>query len=240
MSENNKTLYVALAAVVIVALGVALILTSSGAGTTPERLGGLVHNVKEIFADGLELGTTGGGRALDIDVSSASTNASSSVEPVRMVSTMTGTGGVGGRALFKMDTEVVLGGWANALKGYTDFGTAGSVTGLGSAVLAELRLPAKTLTGGNYAPMEIELVTQASGTTGGTPVSFIHAQVSGDSTANTDYQTTGYVMSLQGLGSASSSSILQANTDQPTHALRILIGSTPYYLLMTSVDNGTE
>ena len=137
--------------------------------------------------------------AIDVYTTSASTDASNSVRPIHMVNTMTGVGGVGGRAEFEMNTEVVLGGWANALKGYTDFGTAGSVTGLGSAVVAEMRMPNKTLTGGNYAPMEIELVVQENSATGGTPVSFMHSQVSGHATGVTEFNTTGYLMSFQGL-----------------------------------------
>ena len=170
---------------------------------------------------------------IDINVTSGSTDGSNSVRPIHMISTMTGVGGVGGRAEFVMATEVVLGGWANALKGYTDFGTAGSVTGLGSAIVAEIRMPAKALAGGNYAPFEAELVFQSGGTTGGTPVSFMHAQASGDSTSLADFNGTGYVMSIQGL-TAGEGDIFEAtvNTDSlsMTHTLRILIGGTAYYI----------
>jgi len=97
-----------------------------------------------------------------------------------------------------------------------------------------MRMPAKTLTGGNYAPFEAELVFQASGTTGGTPVSFMHAQASGDATALEDFQDNGYLMSFQGLGAATSGEIFQANTAAAaTHALKILIGGTAYYIMLT-------
>ena len=186
----------------------------------------------------IDLLTTATNKALEIYSTSASTTAGTSVEPIYMKSTMTGAGGVGGHALFHMYTNVQLGDWANALKGYTEFGASGSVTGLGTAVLAEMKMPGATLTGGNYAPFEAELVFTASGTTGGTPVSFLHAQASGDATALADYRSTGYVMSLQGLGSAASGKIFQANTAAAaTHALKILIGSTPYYIMLT--DTGT-
>jgi hypothetical protein len=63
-------------------------------------------------------------------------------------------------------------------------------------------------------------------------VSFIHASVQGKTAANfLDY---GYLMNLQGLGEAATGHIFQANTAAAaSHALRILIGSTPYYIMLT-------
>jgi hypothetical protein len=194
-------------------------------------------------ANGINIGgaasTTTVTGTLLVNSTSTSTDGATSVQPIKMVSTMNGTGGVGGRALFEMDDAThVLGGWANALKGYTNFGTTGSVTGLASAINAEMQLPAKTLTGGNYAPLEMELDLQASGTTGGTPVSFMYANASGDSTSVTDFDTTGYVMNLNGLGAAGTSKIFETTSaTAATYKLRILVNGTPYYILMTSAAN---
>ena len=74
----------------------------------------------------IQLGTSGtkltlaayDDHVIDINVTSASTDASNSVRPIHMIHTMTGVGGVGGRAEFELTTAVQLGGWANALKGY--------------------------------------------------------------------------------------------------------------------------
>ena len=65
------------------------------------------------FQGGLDL--TGGD--LDITTTSDSTNGSSSVEPVLVSTTMTGAGGVGGRAKFLTTINAALGAWSNALKG---------------------------------------------------------------------------------------------------------------------------
>jgi len=160
---------------------------------------------------------------------SASTDGGNSVTPIYMKSIMTGAGGVGGRAEFYMTCTATLGSWANALKGYFEIGTGGSVTGLGSAICAELKMPNASVSG-TYTPLEIELVLQASSNTG-TATSFICSTVSGTTTAFVD---NGYVLDLQGLGSATSGKIFQQNTQTATHALRIRIGSTPYYILLTN------
>jgi len=179
--------------------------------------------------------TTYANKAIDVWTTSGSTDASNSVTPIYMKSVMTGVGGVGGRSQFEMSTEVVLGGWANALKGYTDFGDAGSVTGLASAVVAEMRMPAKTLAGGNYAPFEAELVFQELSKTGaGTPVSFMYArasEVTGTGGLD-DFNATGYLFNLQGL-TAGEGSIFEATVKagvNSTHSLKILIGGTAYYI----------
>jgi hypothetical protein len=108
---------------------------------------------------------------------SASTNGSSSVESMVVSTTMTGAGGVGGRARFQLDTNVALGGWANALKAQTDFGAAGAVTGLGSALVAEMTLSPGTEAGGTYGVLELELNAPAD--SGGSNVAFIYASMQG-------------------------------------------------------------
>jgi hypothetical protein len=171
--------------------------------------------------------------AIDIYTTSPSTDAGNSVRPIHMTSTMTGIGGVGGRAEFEMTSNVALGGWANSLKGYFNMGDACTVTGLGSAVLAELKLPGASLGGvGSYAVMEMELVTQASGLTGGAPVAFQWMQVSGDGTATADFEDNGSLMVIKGL-TEGSGNIFSAGADVVAAAtLRILVGATPYYILL--------
>ena len=170
--------------------------------------------------------------AIDVNTTCASTDASNSVRPIHMISTMTGAGGVGGRAEFQCTISAALGGWANALKGYTDITTTtGSVTGLGSAVVSELRLPGSALATGTYAVHEIELVTQASGSYT-SPVSFIWCQVSGDGTATATFEDTGYLMTVKGL-TEGTGNIFSAGADVAAAAtLRIMVGDTAYYILL--------
>ncbi len=190
----------------------------------------------------IQLGTSGSkitlaandDHVIDINVTSGVTGAS--VLPIHMVHTMTLAGAVGGRAEFEVTANIALGGWANAVKGFMNFGSSGGISGLASAVLAEMTMPNAAQGGGNFTCFEAELNLGAS-TTVGAGTSFLRASANG---TLTNFQASGYVFDLQGLGAAGSSKILQANTDQPTHALKIRVGSTDYFLLMTDQDNGSE
>lgn len=160
----------------------------------------------------------------------ASTSASSSYEPLLISTTMTGVGGVGGRVRAFMTTNVALGGWSNAFKAEVTYGASGKTTGLGSALVAEMTLSAGTVDG-NYAPLEIEL-NLGSGASLGTKTSLQYMSVNG--TDASSFDTGGYIMNIQGLTGASGK-VFQPNTAaDATHALRILIGSTDYYLMLTN------
>jgi len=90
--------------------------------------------------DGLGLGTSSsrmaltynGTKAMSVYTTTASENAGTSFEPVLFSTTLTGAGQVGGRVRAYMETNVALGGWANALKAEVSFGASGYVTGLAS------------------------------------------------------------------------------------------------------------
>jgi len=174
--------------------------------------------------------------ALEVITTTAATG--NSVRPIHMVSTLTGPGAVGGRAEFEMTSNVALGGWANALKGYFNMGNSCSVSGLGSAIVAEMLLPGASLAGvGSYGVLEIELVTQANGLTGGAPVAFQWMQVSGNSTATADWEDTGYLMIIKGLNEGTGN-IYSAGADVIAAAtLRILVGTTPYYLMLAAGES---
>jgi len=160
--------------------------------------------------------------------SSSSTSGSTSVESMSIATTMTGVGGVGGRFKSSLTTNVALGGWSNALKGEVTYGASGSTSGLGSAVVAEMTLSAGTVSG-TYAPLEIELNMGSNAPTG-TSTSLVYASVNGTAT---NFIDSGHLLNLQGLGAAAAGKIFQENTSGASHSLRILIGSTPYYLLLS-------
>jgi hypothetical protein len=96
-----------------------------------------------------------------------------------------------------MYTNVALGGWSNAIKGFAEYGATGKTAGLGSAVCAELTLSAGTVDG-NYAPLEVEL-NIPSGASLGTKTSFIH--MSAQDTDVATFQTYGYFLSINGVTS---------------------------------------
>jgi len=138
-------------------------------------------------------------KAISIYSTCASTNGSTSFEPVYISTVMTGVGQVGGRVRVNMETNVTLGGWANAFKALVDWKTTGKVTGLGSAICAEMVMQGgATGSGGTYGVVEIELVCPASWS-GDVPVSFIYAQVSGDTKGNFD--DNGFLINLVGVSS---------------------------------------
>jgi hypothetical protein len=158
------------------------------------------------------------------------TNAGTSYEPFLLSTTLTGAGQVGGRARFFMTSNVALGSWSNALKAEVTYGSTGSTTGLGSAFVAEMTLSAGT-TAGTYAPLEVEL-NIGSGASLGTRTAFGYFSVQGADVTNMD--DTGYLFSINGL-SAASGKLFQTNTaTDASHALRIDIGGTDYFIMLTN------
>ena len=167
------------------------------------------------------------GGATTITTSSASTNASTSVAPFKVTTTMTGAGGVGGRAHFTTNINAALGGWSNAIKGEVAYGSSGRTTGLGSAVLAEMTLSAGT-TSGTYGVIEAEL-NVPSGAKTGTLTSFLHASVQGADVATFD--TNGFVLNIQGLTAGSGKVLATGTTLASAKAtLRCKVGATTYYI----------
>jgi hypothetical protein len=165
---------------------------------------------------------------LTLTKSSDSTSGSESVEPLQMNVTLTGVGGVGGRARFRLDSNVALGGWANALKGITVFGASGRVTGLASGIVGELQLSAGT-TQGTYAPIESEIVLP-SGASTGTASSFFYGAASGADVGAFD--DNGFAFELAGL-TKSSGHLIQASAVtgvNSTDALKVRIAGVTYYI----------
>ena len=155
---------------------------------------------------------------------------SGNYEPFLWATTTTGAGMTGGRAKFTLTANAALGSWSNALKAETIYGVSGSTTGLGSAFVAELSLSAGT-TSGTYAPLELEL-NIGSGASLGTRTSFGYFSVQGADV--TEMDDNGYLLSINGL-TASSGKLFQSNTAaDATHALRIDIGGTDYYIMLTN------
>ncbi len=197
--------------------------------------------------DGLGLGnsttamtlTTYANQAVKIYTTCASTDASNSVEPFYLKSTMTGANGVGGRSRFHLYTNVALGGWSNALKGYAEYGTSGKTTGLGSAVCAEMLLSAGT-TSGTYAPLESELVADSE-VSSGTATSFLYMNIAGsNSTGKTTLNTNGYLFELGAGVVDTANGMFDAQTVAScaaTHKLRIRIGGVDYYIPLNTALN---
>lgn len=142
----------------------------------------------------------------------ASTAGGTSAEPFYLKSTMTGAGGVGGRARFHMYTNVALGGWANALKAATEFGASGRVTGLGSCLCTDLTLSAGT-TQGTYAPIEANIIA-GSGASLGTATGFF--ALNADGTDEDTVDSSGFLFVFGDALDAASGKFI--DTDITTHS----------------------
>jgi len=175
---------------------------------------------------------------INVQVTSSSINTSNSVRPIYMVHTMNGVGGVGGRAEFKLVSNVALGSWCNALKGYTSLGATGTSSGLASSICAEMDVAyAGSMPSGQYYPLEIELIPGATTATSGTSGNSIGFMFMSVNTNTADFLSNGMIMSLNGLGTATSNKVFQPNTaTAASHALRIMIGGVKYYIMLT--ENG--
>jgi hypothetical protein len=167
------------------------------------------------------------GGDFNITTTSTSTDGATSVEPVVVDTTMTGAGGVGGRAKFKTTINAVLGSFSNAVKGEVVYGASGGTTGLGSAVLAEMSLSAGT-SAGTYAPLEIELNVPAGASTG-TLTSFIYASMQGADVATMD--TNGRFINLAGVTAGAGKMWVTGSTlGTAAGGLRCRIAGTDYWL----------
>jgi len=131
-----------------------------------------------------------------------------------------------------MYTNVKLGAWANALKGYTECGASGGSIGLMSAVVAEMKYPNGAMQGA-YFPLEIEIVDQGStayGSLWGASAGFMYLAITGTATG---FDTSGMFMRVTGL-TAGAAKCLSLNTQ----TLRCYIGTSARYLLLSQIENG--
>jgi len=188
---------------------------------------------------GLAFGTSGTPLAMATYASAAmkvyttydSADAGNSVNSSTFNTVMTGAGGVGGRVLFRLQTAVALGGWANAVKAVVDWTTAGKVTGLGTVVNAEMVMPSTGVSGGTYAFYECEAVCPA-GWTNASEVSLIYLNVTGDTAANFD--TVGSLFDLNGLTTGENKMFFVGAPGADVASLRITVGGVPYYIKLAS------
>ena len=155
------------------------------------------------------------------------------IEPLLIDTTLTGIGATAGRAKFKLNTNVALGGWSNALKAEVAYGAEGRTDGLGSAFCGEMTLSAGT-SAGSYTLFEGELNLGAGASTG-TNTSLMYLSVNGAGRAAFD--TAGYIMNIQGLTAASGKALATgSSTGTIAGSLKVRIGGTDYYIPLWSTE----
>jgi len=185
------------------------------------------------FTTSLDIASDG---AIDLTYSSADTG-TANVEPIVMENTMTGAGGLAGRARFQLNANAALGSYSNAMKAITVYGASGKTTGLGSAFVAEMTLSAGT-DAGTYAPLEIELNAPASADTG-TLTSFIHISTQGANVATIDDNVR--LFNLAGV-TAGTGHIFQTGNTAPATVggtLKCRVAGTDYYVILYTSEATT-
>ena len=168
---------------------------------------------------------------LQLVKTSASTSGSTSVESMVVSTTLTGAGGVGGRARFALTASAAAGGWVNALKAITTFGASGAVTGMGSALCAEMVLSAGT-TAGTYAPLESEMYMAETAKSGASS-SFLYANVDGHATGITEFLHNGFLFELGAGCTIDTTHIVAASAKSAinaTHGIRVKVAGTTLYI----------
>lgn len=147
---------------------------------------------------------------------------------------LTGAGGGGEAARIFTTVNNVAGATAHGAHISLSFGTTGSITGQGIANRNTLHVPA-AMTNGTYAATQSEIYSDSATAdlAGVTEQSFHRFVNDGNATGKGKVDATGNLFSLQGF-TVGSGKLFQANTAAAaTHALRITIGSTPYYIMLT-------
>lgn len=188
------------------------------------------------FVDGVTAGTVTASKALVVDSNKAIQSWTyNGTNPLKISNTVTSAGTSIDGLWTITTTEVALGTYANAFNGKLDFGTAGSVTGLGGAVCAEVDLGAGC-NAGSYACFEAELI-MPSGALTGTRTSFMTMNLSGAAAGTFD--TNGFIFDINGVTIASGKAIqASAVTDiNSTHAMKIQINGTTYYIPLHTAAN---
>ena len=148
---------------------------------------------------------------------------------------MTGAGGGGEAARIFTTCEDVACGTAHGAHISLNFGTTGSITGQGIACRNTLHVP-KAMTNGTYAATQSEIYSDAatSDLAGVTEQSFHRFSNDGNATGKAKVDATGNLFSIQGM-TIGSGKMVQVNTAaDATHAIRIKIGGTLYYIMLTT------
>ena len=185
------------------------------------------------FTTSLDIASDG---AIDLTYSSSDTG-TANVEPIVMENTMTGAGGLAGRARFQLNANAALGSYSNAMKAITVYGASGKTTGLGSAFVAEMTLSAGT-DAGTYAPLEIEL-NAPTGADTGTLTSFIHISTQGDDVATIDDNVR--LFNLAGVTAGTGHIFQPGNTAPATvgGTLKCRVAGTDYYVILYTSEATT-
>jgi len=143
----------------------------------------------------------------------------------------------GGECLRAFSKITAANGTARGAHISLDVDSAGSCSGLGAGVDAQIMAPDAALSGGTYAAQNIEWYAAGSSTdvSGVTESSFIRCSLGGDSTGAANIEDNAHLLVITG-GSNASGNIVGAAGDEPTwtsktHLIRCKLNGTVAYLV---------
>jgi len=147
-----------------------------------------------------------------------------------------GSGGEAAR-IFTTINDVAC-GTAHGAHVSLNFADTGELSGLGVASRNTLHIPDDAgWTGGNLSPLMAEIYSDgdASDPDGVTNLSYIQITNSGNANGIADVDDDVNLLSIQGHTIASGNMIVADNDETKfSHKARIIIGSTPYYIMLTA------
>lgn len=147
---------------------------------------------------------------------------------------------------FDVTTNAIVGGWFNAAKAQLHFGAAGTgeVTGKASAFNAEIYMPNKTMAGGSYTVYEGNMNFQASSVVHSNlaiPLCLMDFNVGGTQAKIDTWEDSAGagILHLGGLTAANGSVFATGGNAASNASLKIIIGSTAYYIMLTTTPSTT-
>lgn len=143
-------------------------------------------------------------------------------------------GGGGGECLRAFTKVTSAVGTARGAHISIDTSTAGSITGLGVGVDAQIAMPGEAGTGGTWAAVNAEIFTVASATIGSNTMSLFRGIIQGDSTASANVEDSAFFLELGGDMTVATNAMMAARSSSAvSHGLRMKgpDGNTYYIML---------
>lgn len=154
---------------------------------------------------------------------------------------LSGAGGGGEAARLFTTVNNVAAGTAHGAHISLNFGSSGTITGLGVAGRNTLHIPNDGTQAGTLAALQAEIYSDGSlsDTNGATEVSFIRVVNDGHANGKADVEDDAFFFSAQGFADAAGNVF---KTGAPTTlgaSLRVKVGSTTYYLPLYTTQSST-
>jgi hypothetical protein len=186
-----------------------------------------------------ETTSTAGANFFDYRLENSATSGDNRGEYLRLY--LTGAGG-GGEAMRVFTTvEDVAAGTAHGAHISLNFGTSGTVTGLGVAGRNTLHIPNDGTQAGTLSALQAEIYSDGSlsDTQGATEVSFIRVVNDGHANGKADVDDDAFFFSAQGFASAAGNVFKTGAPETLSASLRVKVGATTYYLPLYETQSAT-